>query len=590
LQTNDRENVLIARSNRETLGNTEIFWESTMDAAFDGLKFEIQEESHTPTRIKVIGIGGAGSNAVSRIAEYGPAGAEYYILNTDHRALDASTVQHKHLLGAKTTGGRGTGANPAVGRQAALDDTEAILEILEGADLVILAAGLGGGTGTGAAPVIASLAREMNALTIGVVTKPFSFEGPRKMEIAEKGLEELAQVLDNVLIVPNDRLLDIAPRGTSFKDALRMVDDVLAQTVNGIGDIVLRPGIINRDFSDVKATLSGMGTVRLGSATAKGAEGVVEAARKAIECPMLDAHGIAGARVVLLHVMGNQQLQLHDVFDATEFIRKAANNPDLHVNLGLSLDESLADRVQVTVIATSFDEALAGAPPIAAPVRVATAPIMEAPASPARSSVPVVSASTPLASNEMTRPIVAPVAAPAATAPRNLASVTSAAAMPAPATPPVASVRTAPVALDARVALPVPQPVRPEPASFVAPSSVAPVPAPATILQTAPVAVTSPAPAEEPAAWSAELSMEDTREVPTAEALAQEPELDYRFTAPGLYDHLQAAPEVQPSGLAPLFHEPPTAVQVPDDADGGLFDLDDLDTPAYLRQGAAPRR
>lgn len=494
-----------------------------MDTAFDNLKFEIQEETHAPTRIKVIGIGGAGSNAVSRIVEQGPEGAEYYILNTDHRALDASPVANKHLLGTKTTGGRGTGANPAVGRQAALDDTEAILEILDGADLVIIAAGLGGGTGTGAAPVIASLAREMNALTIGIVTRPFSFEGPRKMEIAEKGLEELTQVLDNVLIVPNDRLLDIAPRGTSFKDALRMVDDVLAQTVNGIGDIVLRPGIINRDFSDVKATLSGMGTVRLGSATAKGADSVVEAARRAIECPMLDAHGIAGARVVLLHVMGSLNLQLHDVYDATEFIRKAANNPDLHVNLGLSLDESFGDKVQVTVIATSFDEALAAAyVPQAAP-----------------------------------SPAVRPAGAKAA-------SAATAAVAPAP-------VR------EAR---------RPVAVSTVEEAVAAFSPALASV----PAAVPSVNPSNQDSAkWSEEVSIDETRETPTAEALEVEPGLDYRFVAPGLYDGAAPSDGVAAVEAASLFSEAPAEPQ-PEETDSNLFDLDDLDTPAYLRQGNAPRR
>ncbi len=509
-----------------------------MDAAFDNLKFEIQEESHAPTRIKVIGIGGAGSNAVSRIVEQGPEGAEYYILNTDHRALDASPVANKHLLGAKTTGGRGTGANPAVGRQSALDDTEAILEILDGADLVIIAAGLGGGTGTGAAPVIASLAREMNALTIGIVTRPFSFEGPRKMEVAEKGLEELAQVLDNVLIVPNDRLLDIAPRGTSFKDALRMVDDVLAQTVNGIGDIVLRPGIINRDFSDVKATLSGMGTVRLGSATADGSASVVDAARRAIECPMLDAHGIAGARVVLLHVMGSPKLQLHDVYDATEFIRKAANNPDLHVNLGLSLDEAFGDKVKVTVIATSFDEALAAA------------------------YVPQAAA--------------APAAFPSSPSPQPVAAVRTAAARPAasagspPAGPravlPAAALHEAP--RSATVSS-----VEEAVAAFSAPPASAAAPAEAAIADAA--------------RWRGEVPIDETRETPTADALVEEPELDYRFVAPGLYESVGAG-EGAAEAATPLFAESP-ANPNPAETDSNLFDLDDLETPAYLRQGNTPR-
>jgi cell division protein FtsZ len=464
-----------------------------MDAAFDNIKFELQEETHAPTRIKVIGVGGAGCNAVSRIVAQGPAGAEYYVLNTDPRALEASPVRNKHLLGGKTIGGRGTGANPAVGRQAALDDTEAIVTILEGADLVILAAGLGGGTGTGAAPIIASLAREMNALTIGVVTRPFSFEGPRKMEIAERGLEDLTQVLDNILIVPNDRLLDIAPRGTSFKEALRMVDDVLAQAVNGIGDIVLRPGIINRDFSDVKATLSGMGTVRLGSALSSGPDAVIDAARKAIECPMLDAHGIAGARVVLLHVMGSTDLQLHDVYDATEFIRKAANNPDLHVNLGLSIDESLAGKVQVTVIATSFDESLIPDEPVAE-VAVPTPEPVQQPA-------PVAVSATP-------SPTV--VATPV---------VTAAAATAVTSTP-----------------------------------------------KQAEAPVEEPKSAETSVPWDEE-SLDETREVAISSLQAD------------------ATPAAASTDSGDLFREQPTEVPHAPDIDSGLFDMDDLDTPAFLRHG-----
>lgn len=478
-----------------------------MDAAFDSIKFELQEESLAPTRIKVIGVGGAGCNAVSRIVEQGPAGAEYYILNTDPRALDASPVKNKHLLGAKTIGGRGTGANPSVGRQAALDDTEAIVGILEGADLVILAAGLGGGTGTGAAPIIASLAREMNALTIGVVTRPFSFEGPRKMEIAERGLDDLSEVLDNVLIVPNDRLLDIAPRGTSFKDALRMVDDVLAQAVNGIGDIVLRPGIINRDFSDVKATLSGMGTVRLGSATAAGDDAVVEAARKAIECPMLDAHGIAGARVVLLHVMGSTGLELHDVFDATEFIRKAANNPDLHVNLGLSLDESLAGKVQVTVIATSFDESLI---PEVPEVHIVPEPSPAPDVKPAVASAPAV---TPI-----TKPAAGPTVVP----------------MPVPA--PAASSDTAKTAETSKSA-----------------------------------ELTASASNASTGAWS-DSTLDETREVPVSGFRGQGEEPN------------PAASTASNEGL--FEADPPAAPEAPE-IDSNLFDMDDLDTPAFLRQGGS---
>ena len=229
-----------------------------MDADTDDLKYEIEEEARLGTRIKVIGVGGGGCNAVARMVAEGLEGVEFYAMNTDLQALSACNVPNKLQLGAKMTKGLGAGSNPEVGRQAALENTDHIVEVLQGADMVFVTAGLGGGTGTGAAPVIASLSKELDALTVAVVTKPFGFEGPRRMRLAEDGLGKLASTVDTVIAIPNDRLLALVPRGTSFFDAFKTADDLLRQAVQGISDIITTPGLINRDFSDIKATMTGM--------------------------------------------------------------------------------------------------------------------------------------------------------------------------------------------------------------------------------------------------------------------------------------------------------------------------------------------
>src|ERR1035437_6855438 len=221
--------------------------------ALDALKFVIQEEAAPKTRIRVFGVGGGGCNAVARMLNEGLTGGEFCVLNTDVQELSASPVPNQLAIGAKVTGGLGAGSDPAVGRQAALEDTEKIIDLLEGADMVFVTAGLGGGTGTGAAPVVASLAKELGALTVAIVTKPFTFEGPKRRKQAEQGLAELASVADTVITIPNDQLLELAPRGTSFMDAFRIADDVLRQAVQGISDIINTPGLVNRDFSDVRS-------------------------------------------------------------------------------------------------------------------------------------------------------------------------------------------------------------------------------------------------------------------------------------------------------------------------------------------------
>ena len=325
-----------------------------LDAGFGRLKYELQEESRKGARIKVVGVGGGGSNAVARMIHEGLEGVEFHVMNTDVQALDASIVPNKLQIGVKITGGLGAGSDPAVGRQAALEDTERIIELLQGADMVFVTAGLGGGTGAGAAPVVASLAKELDALTVAVVTKPFMFEGARRMRQADKSLAELAGTVDTVIAIPNDRLLALVPRGTSFFEAFRLADDILRQAVQGISDIITTPGMINRDFSDIRATMLGMGYAMMGTAVGRGANAAVEAARKAISCPLLEDSRITGSRGILINITGSSQLGLHEVNEACSIIREAADCDDVQINFGVILNESLEDAVKITVIATGF--------------------------------------------------------------------------------------------------------------------------------------------------------------------------------------------------------------------------------------------
>ena len=323
--------------------------------ALNGLKFVMQEEEAPKTRIRVFGVGGGGQNAVARMVDAGLSGVEFCVLNTDAQALEASPVPRKLSIGSKITHGLGAGSDPEVGRQAALEDTEKIIELLEGADMVFVTAGLGGGTGTGAAPVVASLAKELGALTVAVVTKPFAFEGPKRRKQAEQGLAELAGVVDTVITIPNDQLLSLVPKGTSFFDSFKVADDVLRQAVQGISDIITTPGLINRDFSDIRAIMLGMGYAMMGTAKATGENALIIAAEQAISSPLLEAGGVRGARGVLINITGSSRLGLHEVNDACELIRKAAENDDVQINFGIVLDESMEDEVKITVIATGFE-------------------------------------------------------------------------------------------------------------------------------------------------------------------------------------------------------------------------------------------
>jgi cell division protein FtsZ len=318
------------------------------------IRISFNEEALNDAKIKVIGVGGGGGNAVNRMIDAGVEGIEFIVANTDLQALRMSRAPVKLQLGVKLTNGLGAGANPEVGRKAALEDSDKIIEALEGADMVFVTTGLGGGTGTGAAPIIASLACEMGALTVAVVTKPFSFEGKRRMTQAEKGIAELMESVDTTIVIPNEKLLAVA-ENAGFFESFRIADDILRQGVQGISDIITIPGIINRDFADVKTIMARMGYAVMGTATASGQNRTTEAAQKAIASPLLEAGAIDGARGILINITGSASLKLAEVQQACTIIQSAAHE-DANIIFGAVLDEKMKDAVKITVIATGFRE------------------------------------------------------------------------------------------------------------------------------------------------------------------------------------------------------------------------------------------
>jgi len=316
------------------------------------MRIQYHEESMRGARIKVIGVGGGGGNAVNRMIQARMAGVEFIVANTDVQALKASNAPVKLQLGVRLTSGLGAGANPDIGRRAALEDSEKIIEALEGADMVFVTAGLGGGTGTGAAPVIASLASEMGILTVAVVTCPFAFEGKRRQQQAERGLKELLESVDTMIVIPNEKLLAVA-KDTGFFESFRIADDVLRQGVQGISDIITIPGIINRDFADVKTTMAGMGHAVMGTAVRSGENRAIEAAQAAMASPLLEAGAIDGARGILINITGSSSLKLSEVNEASSLIQSAAHE-DANIIFGAVLDEEMGEEVKITVIATGF--------------------------------------------------------------------------------------------------------------------------------------------------------------------------------------------------------------------------------------------
>ncbi len=314
---------------------------------------ELDVDLKHKARIKVIGVGGGGSNAVNTMIDYGLDGAQFLAANTDLQALQASSATHKIQLGTRLSQGLGAGANPEVGRNAALEDREVIKDAVSDCDMVFVTAGLGGGTGTGAAPVIAEVAKEAGALTVAVVTKPFSFEGKKRIRQADEGLEELKKVVDTVITIPNQRLLSIASKNTSILDAFKTADEVLLHAVKGISDLITVYGIINLDFADVRTVMSEMGMALMGSGVASGENRAVEAARKAICSPLLEDVSIHGARGVLINITGSPDMTLHEINEASTLVQEEADE-EANIIFGAVVDENMVDDIRVTVIATGF--------------------------------------------------------------------------------------------------------------------------------------------------------------------------------------------------------------------------------------------
>lgn len=307
--------------------------------------------------IKVIGVGGGGNNAVNRMIQSGLRGVDFVAINTDAQALALSHAPRRIQIGSQLSKGLGAGANPEIGQKAASETREELIQSLKGADMVFITAGMGGGTGTGAAPVVAEVAKEVGALTVGVVTRPFSFEGKKRMNQAERGVVSLKEKVDTLITIPNDRLLQVVEKRTSIVEAFRIADDVLRQGVQGISDLIAVPGLINLDFADVKTIMSDAGSALMGIGVAKGENRAVEAARMAISSPLLET-SIDGAKGVLLNITGGADLCLSEVNDAAEIISQAAD-PDANIIFGAVIDESLKDEMRITVIATGFESAFA---------------------------------------------------------------------------------------------------------------------------------------------------------------------------------------------------------------------------------------
>ncbi len=304
--------------------------------------------------IKVIGIGGGGNNAVNRMIDAGLKGVEFISINTDRQVLFTSKAEHKLQVGEKLTRGLGAGANPEIGKKAAEESREDIAQLLQGADMVFITAGMGGGTGTGAAPIIAEIAKELGILTVGVVTKPFTFEGKRRMVYAEQGIEELKGRVDTLVTIPNDRLLQVIEKKTTMLEAFRIADDVLKQGVQGISDLIAVPGLVNLDFADVKTIMLEQGLAHMGIGRASGENRAAEAAKQAIHSPLLET-SILGAKGVLLNITGGTNLGLFEVNEAAELVVEAADQ-DANIIFGSVIDEELKDEISITVIATGFEK------------------------------------------------------------------------------------------------------------------------------------------------------------------------------------------------------------------------------------------
>jgi len=331
----------------------------TFDSGQGDSKLKISIDDELPAKIKVVGVGGGGGNAVNRMIQAGIGGVEFLVANTDQQAMRHSLAPTKLQIGSKLTKGLGAGANPDIGKQAALEDTDRILEALSGADMIFITTGMGGGTGTGAAPIIASLAAELGALTVAVVTKPFAFEGKRRRVQAEQGIRLLRDTVDTLITIPNERLLNFVDRGTSLNEAFKIADDILRQAVQGISDLITVPGEINLDFADVRTIMHGMGMALMGTGVSSGEHRAVEAAQRAISSPLLEEASIEGAKGVLINITGGPDMTLFEVHEAASTIQEAADD-EANIIFGTVIDPRMRDEIKVTVIATGFDNATRG--------------------------------------------------------------------------------------------------------------------------------------------------------------------------------------------------------------------------------------
>lgn len=316
-------------------------------------------DEELPAKIKVIGVGGGGGNAVNRMIQSGIAGVEFLVANTDQQAMSHSLAPTRIQLGSRLTKGLGAGANPEIGREAALEDTDHIVDALSGSDMIFITTGMGGGTGTGATPVIAALAAELGALTVAVVTKPFNFEGKRRRIQAEHGIRALRESVDTLITIPNERLLNFVERATSLSEAFRIADDILRQAVQGISDLITVPGEINLDFADVRTIMHGMGMALMGTGVSSGEHRAVEAAQRAISSPLLEEASIEGAKGVLINITGGSDMTLFEVNEAASIIQDAADD-EANIIFGTVIDPGMKDEMKVTVIATGFDAATRG--------------------------------------------------------------------------------------------------------------------------------------------------------------------------------------------------------------------------------------
>ena len=318
--------------------------------------FDIADENFQGAVIKVIGVGGGGGNAVARMLENGIEGVEFAVINTDAQVLFKNPAPIKVQIGEKLTKGLGAGGKPEIGEQAALEDEPKIRETLENADMVFITAGMGGGTGTGAAPIVAKIAKDMGILTVGVVTRPFEFEGRRRQEYAEAGIRRLKEFVDTLMIVPNQKLITVAPDGLNIINAFRLADNVLYQAVKGISEVITRPGLINLDFADVKAVMHSGGYALMGTGEASGEDRALTAARKAIDNPLLENVQVEGASRILVNISGGQDLTLDEAYAAAGLIKERAKRSDTNFYFGVTIDDNLEGSIEITVIATGFDE------------------------------------------------------------------------------------------------------------------------------------------------------------------------------------------------------------------------------------------